>query len=200
MSTFNETSIDYDDENPPEESNNRTFLFAAGGLGLLVLLALLCLGAYVWYSLNNNQSASQTALAEQTRQAATIQVGLTQTGVANALTATAGATATLPPTNTPVIAQATNTAGTPGAATATPGGPTFTPSGPTFTPNVPATATVGAAFTQIANTTQTVIPTSTALPNTGFADEVGIPSLFFAALALVVVIFLARRLRAAPGR
>lgn len=193
MSTFDDNSIDYDDENPPEESNNRTFLFAAGGLGLLVLLALLCLGAYVWYSLNNNQSASQTALAESTRQAATIQAGLTQTAVANALTATAGATATLPPTNTPVIAQATNTAGTPGAAT-------VTPSGPTFTPNVPATATVGAAFTQIANTTQTVIPTSTALPNTGFADEVGIPSMFFAALALVVIIFLARRLRAAPTR
>jgi len=193
MSTFDETSIDYDDENPPEESNNRTFLFAAGGLGLLVLLALLCLGAYVWYSLNNNQSASQTALAESTRQAATIQAGLTQTAVANALTATAGATATLPPTNTPVIAQATNTAGTPGA-------PTVTPSGPTLTPNVPATATVGAAFTQIANTTQTVIPTSTALPNTGFADEVGIPSMFFAALALVVIIFLARRMRAAPTR
>ncbi|HMS00524.1 MAG TPA: hypothetical protein PKE62_14830 [Anaerolineales bacterium] len=193
MSTFDETSIDYDDENPPEESNNRTFLFAAGGLGLLVLLALLCLGAYVWYSLNNNQSASQTAIAEQTRQHATIQVGLTQTGVANALTATAGATATLPPTNTPVIALATNTAGTPGAATAT-------PSGPTFTPNVPATVTLGAAFTQIANTTQTVIPTSTALPNTGFADEVGIPGMFLAALALVIVIFLVRRLRAAPVR
>jgi hypothetical protein len=122
MSTFDDNSIDYDDENPPEESNNRTFLFAAGGLGLLVLLALLCLGAYVWYSLNNNQSASQTALAESTRQAATIQAGLTQTAVANALTATAGATATLPPTNTPVIAQATNTAGTPGAATVTPAG------------------------------------------------------------------------------
>ena len=129
MSTFDDNSIDYDDENPPEESNNRTFLFAAGGLGLLVLLALLCLGAYVWYSLNNNQSASQTALAESTRQAATIQAGLTQTAVANALTATAGATATLPPTNTPVIAQATNTAGTPGAATVTPSGPTSTPNG-----------------------------------------------------------------------
>jgi len=187
MSNFNDDNLDYDDANPPEESNNRTFLFAAGGLGLLVLIALLCLGAYVLFSLNNNQSAEQTAMAEATRQAATIQAGLTQTAVANALTATSGVTATLPPTNTPVIAQATDT----------PGG---TPGGPSVTPNIPATETVRAAFTQIANTTQTVIPTSTALPNTGFADEVGIPGMFFAALALVVVIFLVRRLRAAPVR
>jgi hypothetical protein len=71
----------------------------------------------------------------------------------------------------------------------------------------PATATVGAAFTQIAqtavtnaNTTQTVIATSTALPNTGFADDVGLPGMFAMALAFVVVIFLVRRLRAVPAR
>jgi hypothetical protein len=92
-------------------------------------------------------------------------------------------TATLPPTNTPVIAQATATL--------------------TETPN-PATATVGAAFTQIAQvatiTTGTVFATSTALPNTGFADDVGLPGMFALALALVVVIFLVRRLRAVPTR
>jgi hypothetical protein len=38
------------------------------------------------------------------------------------------------------------------------------------------------------------------LPNTGFADEVGIPGMFLAALSLVVVIFLVRRLRATPTR
>lgn len=185
MSNFND-DLAYDDANPPEESSNRTFLFAAGGLGLLVLLALLCLGAYVIFSMNNNQTAEQTAVAQATQQAATIQAGLTQTAVAQALTATSGVTATLPPTNTPVVAQVSVTASS--------------------TSN-PATATVGAAFTQIAasqtsapQTTLTVIPTSTALPNTGFADEVGIPGMFLASLALVVVIFLARRLRAAPTR
>ncbi|MBV6449786.1 MAG: hypothetical protein MHPDNHAH_00499 [Anaerolineales bacterium] len=187
MATFNDDDLNYEDSNPPEESSNRTFLFAAGGLGLLVLLALLCLGAYVLFSMNSNQTAEQTAIAQATQQAATIQAGLTQTAVANELTATAGATNTLPPTNTPVVAQATDT----------PGG---TPGAPSPTPNAPATATVGAAFTQIANTTQTFIPTSTALPNTGFADEVGIPSLFFAALALMAIIFLVRRLRVAPTR
>jgi hypothetical protein len=37
--------------------------------------------------------------------------------------------------------------------------------------------------------------TPTALPSTGFADEVGLPSLLLMGGALVVVIFLARRLR-----
>ncbi|MEW6085897.1 MAG: hypothetical protein AB1607_14995 [Chloroflexota bacterium] len=178
MANFND-DVTFEDSNPPEESSNRTFLFAAGGLGLLVLLALLCLGAYVIFSMNNNQTAEQTAIAQATQQAATIQAGLTQTAVAQALTATSGVTATLPPTNTPVVAQVSVT----------------------VSPTVnPATATVGAAFTQIAVSTQTIIPTSTALPNTGFADEVGIPGMFLASLALVVVIFLVRRLRAAPVR
>jgi hypothetical protein len=80
---------------------------------------------------------------------------------------------------------------------------------PTPTQN-PATATVGAAFTQIAQvaatttittqTTGTVIATSTALPNTGFADDVGLPGMFALAIALVIVIFLVRRLRAAPAK
>jgi len=96
-----------------------------------------------------------------------------------ALTQTAGVTFTVPPTNTPVIAEATET---------------LSP-----TPD-PATMTVAAAFTQIAVSTQTVIATSTALPNTGFADDIGAPGLIAMALALVVVIFLVRRLRAVPTR
>lgn len=178
MSTFND-DVSYDDSNPPEESSNRTFLFAAGGLGILVLLAFVCLAGYIIFSLNNNQTAEQTAIAQATQQAATIQAGLTQTAIAQALTATSAATATLPPTSTPVVAQVSVTVS------------------PTSNP---ATATVGAAFTQIAVSTQTIIPTSTALPNSGIGDEVGIPGMLLASLALVVVIFLVRRLRAAPTR
>jgi len=44
-----------------------------------------------------------------------------------------------------------------------------------------------------------VIATSTALPNTGFADEVGLPGLFGLALGLILIIFLARRLRSNPA-
>jgi LPXTG-motif cell wall-anchored protein len=42
-----------------------------------------------------------------------------------------------------------------------------------------------------------MVATSTALPTTGFADEVGIPGLLGMAVLLIAVIFLARRLRSA---
>jgi hypothetical protein len=31
---------------PPEESSNRTFLYAAGGIGLLILISIGCLAGY----------------------------------------------------------------------------------------------------------------------------------------------------------
>jgi len=43
----------------------------------------------------------------------------------------------------------------------------------------------------------TATRTATALPQTGFADEAGIPGLVLAGLALVAVVFVARRLRMA---
>lgn len=180
MTTFDDDNATFDDDaNPPEESNNRTFLLIAGILGGLVLLGLLCIVGYIFLNRGAANQNELTAQAQATQQQATIQVGLTQTAAAQALTQTAGVTNTVAPTNTPVIAQAT--------ATLTP------------TQN-PATATIGAAFTQIAGSTQTVIPTSTALPNTGFIDDFGAPGLMLIAIALVAVIFLVRRLRASPSQ
>jgi hypothetical protein len=178
MSNFDEDTT-FEEETPPEESSNRTFLFAAGILGGLVLLGLCAVVGYILWTQSTGQQADEVALQAATDQAATIQVGLTQTAAVVALTQTAAVTNTVPPTNTPVIAQATAT--------------------PSPTPD-PATATVAAAFTQIAASTQTVIATSTALPNTGFADDIGAPGLLVMAVALVAVIFLVRRLRAAPSR
>ncbi len=179
MTMYDEDNTNFEDENPPEESSNRTFLLVAGVLGAFVLLAICGTVGYILFTRSSNQQAQAQALQQATEQAATIQVGLTQTAAVSALTQTAAVTNTVPPTNTPVIAQATATA--------------------SATQN-PATATVGAAFTQIAVSTQTVIPTSTALPNTGFADDIGAPGLLMMAVALVAVIFLVRRLRAAPSR
>jgi hypothetical protein len=182
MSMDNYDDLDtFDDESDaPEESNNRTFLFVAGGLGGLILLILLCVGGYLLFNLNSSgQTNEATAQAIAQLQEETVQAALTQSAVVLIQTQTAQVTPTIPPTSTPVIAEASAT--------------------PTETQN-PATATVGAAFTQIAASTQTIIPTSTALPNTGFADDVGIPGMFALALALVIVIFLVRRLRAAPAK
>jgi len=178
MSNFDDNPS-FDEETPPEESSNRTFLISAGVLGGLVLLGLLCVVGYIIFSRSTNQQAEAVALQQATDQAATIQVGLTQTAAVQALIQAAAVTNTVPPTNTPVIAQAT--------ATSSP------------TPD-PATATVAAAFTQIAVSTQTVIVTTTALPNTGFADDIGAPGLLLLAVTLVIVIFLVRRLRAVPAK
>lgn len=178
MSTYDDEPT-FEEEVPPEEASNRTFLLAAGILGGLVLLGLCAVAAYIIFSRATGQQAELTAQAQATQQAATIQAGLTQTAVSLGLTQTAAVTDTATPTNTPVIAEATVT--------------------PSPTQN-PATETVAAAFTQIAISTQTVIATSTALPNTGFADDIGIPGLLTMAIALVAVIFLVRRLRAAPTR
>ena len=86
------------------------------------------------------------------------------------------------PTQTPVVAQAT--------ATAIPA---------TTTPD-PATATVGAALTQAALAQLTHVPTSTALPGTGFADQYGAPGLVILGMGLIAVVFLARRLRVGSSR
>ena len=171
-----------DEETPPEESNNRTFLIAASVLGGIVLLSLICLGVYALVILPQQRAAQQTgeqnALATQNAQ---VNEALTATGVAFDLSQTPQATETLMPSDTPVVAQptATNTL-------------EFT-----LTPD-PATETVAAGFTQLAESTSTVIATTTALPTSGIADEFGLPGLVIAAIVLVVVIFLARRLRASP--
>ncbi|HKZ01945.1 MAG TPA: hypothetical protein VJ180_06890, partial [Pyrinomonadaceae bacterium] len=90
---------------------------------------------------------------------------------------------TLTPTATSVIAQAS---ATPTAARSP-------------TPD-PATATVAAALTQAAIAQLTVVATPTALPGTGIADEYGLPGLVVMAMAFMVVILLARRLRASPAK
>ncbi len=183
MTTFDDENANFDDANPPEESSNRTFLLIAGVLGGLVFLGLLCIVGYIIFTRGAANQNASTQAAQGTQQQVTIQAGLTQRSLLQAQTLTAAVTNTVPPSNTPVIAQATGTI--------------------TSTAN-PATGTVGAAFTQIAVSqavsTLTIIPTSTALPKTGFAEDVGAPGLMMVAVALIAVIFLVRRLRTVPTR
>lgn len=164
---------------PPEESNNRTFLIAAGILGGIVLLSIACLAGYALLILPGQQAANQ-----QNKNA----VGTQNAVVAQALTATSQAiafpTATVTPSQTPVVAQSS---------------PTTVPIIATNTQD-PATATVAAALTLAAQAQLTHVPTSTALPGTGIGDQYGAPGLVIIGMALIVVIFLARRLRVAPTK
>ena len=82
-------------------------------------------------------------------------------------------------------------------ATASPS-PTLVIAQPTdvfVTPTIDRTATVAALLTEAASGRDTATPTPSALPDTGFADEAGVPVMVGLALVLVVIIFLARRLR-----
>ena len=163
------------DATPPEENSNRTFLIAAGILGAIVLLSLACIAGYVLVIRPQQLARNQQALSAQETQAAQIGQALTATFQAQIVP-----TATLPPTTTPFVAQA--------SATPVPLTPTTDP----------ATATVAAALTQAAVAQLTIVPTSSALPGTGIADEFGFPGLVVMGLALVIVILRARRMRGSP--
>jgi cytoskeletal protein RodZ len=181
-----------DDEAPPEESENRNFVVIVGILIAIVLLLLLCTVVFLGLRrAQTNGGARETANAEST--AAIIQqteVQLAVEGTEQAASFTATPTRTEPATdvpeptatNTPVVAQPTDT----------PDG-----SGPTEDPR---TATVSALLTEAARPTDgTLVPTSTGfpteLPDTGFADDVGVGGLLLLASLAVILIFLVRRLR-----
>ncbi len=167
------------DAAPPEESSNRTFLIAAGILGFIVLISIACLALYALVIAPGQKRKQEAAVSAQSTQNAQIAGALTATFQAQILPTE---TLTPLPSATPVLAQPTET---------------VTPLPPT---SDPATATVAAALTQAAQAQLTVVPTSTGLPGTGFADEYGVPGLVILAIVLVAVILLARRLRAASVR
>lgn len=177
-----------EEEQPAEESSNRNFFIIAGILIGIVCLSVVGLGYYALQVLpqqSNVRNTEQAALVEQNVEVAQ---ALTQAMQSELLSQTPLATATLPPTNTPPVAQASPT-GTPAPETVA-----------AASTSDPQTATVAAALTQAAQAqlTVTFLPTSTALPTSGFADEAGLPGLVAMTIALVVVILLARRLRATP--
>ncbi|HEX7973128.1 MAG TPA: LPXTG cell wall anchor domain-containing protein [Anaerolineales bacterium] len=179
----------------PEEAGNRTFLIAAGVLGGIALLALIFIAVYAAVLLPKSRAQQVGLVATRSIQNTQMAMIITQTSAAAAASTSTATpvppTATPLPTATPVVKLPTNT-----------------PPGPQVDPR---TATVAALLTQAANTTQTVAPTinagtigrvggtpaMTELPKTGFAEDVGLPTMLGAAGLLLLVIFLARRLRAA---
>lgn len=171
--------------------SNRTFLIVAGVLGGILLIALLAIAAYAILILPGRGTGQQTQAAEINATNTAIAQEAQLTAVAWQVTLTPTFTATLEPTatNTPV----------PSITSSPVVAPTNTPvpeDGTPATPDTAATATVAALLTQQAAADEpTPIPTSTALPDTGFADDFGVPGLFLIAGVLLVIIILSRRLR-----
>jgi hypothetical protein len=185
------------DEAPlPEESSNRTFLIIAAALGGVALIALMCIAVYVLVFLpraREAQTAQRATLEAQNTEVALI-IARTSTSAAETAMA-AGFTAT--PTNTlpPPTATATSSP-TPVVAVPSPS-PQTAVTGPEMATATALHSTLQANATLYAATLTARPLQPTAIPNTGFADDVGLPAMLGMAVLLVVVIFLARRLRTA---
>jgi len=189
---MNDVEQELGEEKPPKKNGNRTFLIIAGTLAGVTVLTLLGIGALALFSYIPNQRAAQNAQATSAAQSTANALAASQTAAVP--TATATSLPTFTPTNTP--------------------SPTKTPVivlAPTKSPTLDiAIATRNALLTQIAATravstqakltqaTSTPLhPTSTALPRTGIADELGTPGLLTTAFVLLAIIFLVRRVRTA---
>jgi len=167
--------------------SNRTFLIVAGVLGGILLIALLAIAAYAVLYLPGRDTGQQTQVAEINATNTAVAEEAQLTAIAKQVTMTPTFTATLPPTETPTLTPSSTS--TPVLA------PTNTPD-PVDDPS--ATETVAALLTQQADgggLDATPAPTATALPDTGFADEFGVPGLLLISGALLVIIILSRRLR-----
>jgi len=181
----NEFDLEPEDSPSEEDSGNRTFYIVAGVIGGVMLLSLICLALYALVyapGRQNDQATQVAAIYAQNTQAAQAAV---ETGLAAQFTNT--------PTVTPIPPTAT--------ASASPS-PTLIVAPATdvlVTPTIDRTATVSALLTEAAAGRLTPTPTLTpsALPDTGFVEDVGIPAMVGLALVLVVIIFMTRRLRTA---
>ncbi len=184
--------FDFGEETPSEpqpqeeKPSNRNFMIAIGIIGGIFVLALILLAVMVLFVLPQRNAAlreqQQALLAANTATAFAATENAQQALLLLTPSATPVPSPTpVPPTNTPVIVQ-------PPTAT-----PTLTPTSVSDAQK----ATLAAQQTQLAEGkfTATVLPTSTALPTTGFADEVGLPGMIGIGVALVVIILVARRLR-----
>jgi hypothetical protein len=167
----------------PSEQSNRTFIIVAGVLAGIVLISIVCMALYALVYLPQQKSAQSAQQATIEAQNALIAQAMTSTMQAFAARTQAAPTSTatvVPPlplaSPTPLLAVPTQTQ---------------------VVIDLPMTATWSALNTQGALGLLTATATG-GMPQSGFADEVGLPGLVVMAFALVVVILLARRLRTVP--
>ncbi len=186
---FEEDNSDYSSSSG---SSNRTFMLVIGILGAIFLIALIVLAVYALFIMPQRNAAQQEQAAQINAQNTATAYAVTEMALfqEQALTGTAVALANLEPSPTSVVVFPTNTP-TPLLAVAADAEAEETQEaigGDLYA----RTQTVAALLTQAASGGQT---TTTALPTTGFADDVGLPGLLGLAILLIGVIFLARRLR-----
>ncbi|MFN7035424.1 MAG: hypothetical protein ACK4SN_03580 [Bellilinea sp.] len=194
---FEEFKPDFAEEPPLEEEegepkSNKTFWLVVGVIASVFVLAVVVIIIFV--------IANRNRAGEYTQQAA--QINAQNTAIAQQATdifvqeiRRMTEKAVMPPTWTPTVVVV--------IATSTPQ-PTATSGVLAEGDSAARTATVAAFLTSVAQGSPTVpptlgagtlAPTSTALPDTGFMDEVGLPGMFGVGLALILVVLIVRRLR-----
>ncbi|MEN6435498.1 MAG: LPXTG cell wall anchor domain-containing protein [Anaerolineaceae bacterium] len=191
MEPFDEENPQPEPEPEPNKPGNRAFITIIGIIGAITLVAA-AVGIGLLYMQNTSkldEAAQINAENTMTVQAATQQAY--ESGLLLTPSATLIPVETEAPSPTPVIVFPTDTP----EPTATVEPVTAADLGD------PRTATVAALLTQAAQGNPTAAAAGTltaqptALPTTGFADEVGLPGLFGLALLGIVILFVARRLR-----
>ena len=201
MSDLDFSSYEPEPEQKPKGS--RTFVVVAGILGAIILIALVASAVYAILIMpRQNAANAQKAIQINAQNTATVMAATSVYLTANAPTNTPEPTATEMPTETP-------------APTATVFVPVATEEvalgGEALPEDQAMTATVGALLTQAAggkpeiqgeiidpNATPEVV--ATALPTTGFADEVGIPTMMILGVVLLGVILITRQVRLARNK
>lgn len=189
-----------EEEMSGKPAGSRNFMVAIGvigGISLLMLIALIVIGLVILPA--RNKSRLQTAAMINAQNTATSQAATQVMQAQLDLAKTPTVTETPQPSETPVVALATATLEVVATTEATQG-----IGGPEAAADLNArTQTVAALLTQAAGGNATATPgagTPTALPTTGFFDEgMGLPMIVGAAFLLIVVIFIARRLRLSPN-
>jgi hypothetical protein len=181
---------------PPKPGRNRTFVVSLGIVAFIFLLSLVALAVVAAIILPQNRIKRENQQAVIYAQNTATAYAITQQSRSNLTSPGQLSTAVPLPTAQKPTAVPTKTA-------------VFI--GPSSTPQPLAalgggldsrTATVAALLTQAALSGVTAAPAATypvydptALASTGFADEVGLPLLVGAAVVLVIVIILVRRMR-----
>lgn len=189
MEPFEEESLEpeQDSEQEPQKKGGRSFGLIVALIGLLTLVAVVVGVVLLFFRMRGNNALEEAAQINA-QNTMTVQAA-TQQAYENNLKLTPSATDKVQvaaATLTPVLVFPTDT---PEAVVAAAGA------------EDPRTATVAALLTQAAVMDPTMAAAATlaaqptALPTTGFADQVGLPGLFGLGVLALVVIFVARRLR-----
>jgi hypothetical protein len=210
MSNFDDNLFDdfdafegYEDEQPssPEPKRpggNRNFWIAIGVIGVFVLLIIAAMAVYMLVIYPQQRQAALDQAAQINAQNTMTVQAATEIALAQALLQTPSPTIALPteaPTNTPVVVFPTATEEPKMAAEqmdAAAGGDL------TYRTQTVAALLTLAAGGDVATATPGGV-TATALPTAGFADEVGLPTLFGMGVLLIGVVFVVRRLRTAAS-